>query len=238
MRNNGRKPEELREVSIVTDVNPYAEGSAEVQFGNTKVLVTASLEAGVPKWKGEGSGGWITAEYGMLPRSTHTRSDREAARGKQSGRTLEIQRLIGRALRQAVPLMDIGEHTIRLDCDVLSADGGTRTAAICGGWVAMHRAIDFALKNNILPTRPTINQVVAISVGIVNGEALVDLEYSEDSNAQFDCNLVFDDLGQIIEVQGSAEQRPISFDQLNQLIKMGHAACKQLCQIQLEALGG
>ena len=238
MRVDGRSPLELRPVSIVRGVNPYAEGSAEVCFGKTKLLITVSVEREVPAWmaKDPNAGGWLTAEYGMLPRATHTRNKREAASGKQGGRTLEIQRLIGRALRAAVDLKQLPGLTLRFDCDVICADGGTRTAAITGSWVALYDAIAWAKAKGLIAAECALNRVAAISLGFVRGELLVDLCYEEDSQADFDLNLVVDDRQRIIEVQGTAELVPLSQPQLNELISRGMEATATLMNHQQSAI--
>jgi len=236
MRRDGRAANALRSISFKSNVNPYAEGSCEVSFGGTKVLCTASLEAEAPRWIEKMGMGWVTAEYGMLPRSTHTRMRREAASGKQGGRTMEIQRLIGRALRAAVPLECLGEVTIRLDCDVIYADGGTRTAAICGGWVALYQAIDWGKKEKLIPDELEVTHIAAVSVGKVGGEHLVDLCYEEDSQAEFDLNLVFNGNGELIEIQGTAEQGTLGIEELTQLLGSGNVAAKEIVVKQREAL--
>ena len=213
-RSNNRELNQLREVSIETDVNIHAEGSALVKFGNTHVLCTATIEDSVPRWMRGSNEGWITAEYGMLPRSTNDRMNREAARGKQSGRTQEIQRLIGRSLRQAVDLKYIQGKTINIDCDVLQADGGTRTASITGGCVALFQA----LQNHHDDHRAIKSYVAAVSLGIIDQEVLLDLDYKEDSNADTDLNLVVTEDLNIIEIQGTAEEAPFSQDELNNML--------------------
>ena len=208
MRASGRAPDELRAIRITRAFTRHADGSVLVEFGDTRVLVTASVEDGVPSFlRGKGEG-WVTAEYGMLPRSTHTRSAREAARGKQSGRTLEIQRLIGRSLRAVVDMRALGERTVTLDCDVLQADGGTRTAAITGAYVALADAMDALLRRRAIGSSPLHGQVAAVSVGIVDGVPVVDLDYVEDSSAETDMNVVMNNGGGFIEVQGTAEATP------------------------------
>ena len=236
MRFDGRESSEFRNISITTGVNPYAEGSVEVCFGHTKVLVTASLETDLPPWMKDQPRGWITAEYGMLPRSTHTRNKREAAQGKQGGRTLEIQRLIGRALRAAVALEDIKGLTIRLDCDVLCADGGTRTASICGASVALCQAIEVAKKKGLVSESATVKNVAAVSVGKLNEQLLLDLAYEEDSKADFDLNLVFNNSLGLIEVQGTAEASPISKDELLSLLALGEEGARKVIEIQNDAI--
>ena len=227
----------MRDVRIVSGVNPYAEGSVEVRFGNTKLLITASVEEEVPRWMEQGSGGWITAEYGMLPRATHTRSRREAASGKQGGRTLEIQRLIGRALRAAVDLKEIEGLTIRLDCDVLTADGGTRTAAISGGWVALHQAIEWCKKKKMVAVDTELRGIAAVSLGIVDGEPRLDLCYEEDSAAEFDLNVVMNGDLSLIEVQGTAENGDISREDLNTLITLAEKGVREVFEIQSSVAG-
>lgn len=236
MRFDNREEDELRIVQIIPGVNPYAEGSCEVSFGKTKVIVTASVTKEIPKWMTPGQGGWITAEYGMLPRATHSRNAREAAVGKQGGRTLEIQRLIGRALRQAIDITKIEGITIKIDCDVVSADGGTRTASITGGWVALALALRWAKQQNIIPPDLELKPVAAVSVGRVGGRSLVDLCYEEDSQAEFDLNLVFDDNLRIIEIQGTGERATLELDEISNLSKKGQLAAKKLFEIQKEAI--
>ena len=209
-RHDGRAPDSLRPVSITRGYTKHAEGSVLIEFGDTKVLCTASVLDKVPPHK-KGSGeGWVTAEYGMLPRSTHTRSDREAARGKQTGRTQEIQRLIGRALRSVVDLRKLGERTIHIDCDVIQADGGTRTASITGAYVALADAVAWLIAQGKLSNSPIIDSVAAISVGVVEGVPLLDLDYSEDSNCDTDMNVVMTGQGGFVEIQGTAEGVPFS----------------------------
>lgn len=220
-----------------TGVSPYAEGSCEVAFGQTRVLCTATVENETPRWMKQGEEtGWITAEYGMLPRATHTRSKREAASGKQGGRTLEIQRLIGRALRQAVDLSAIKGLTVRLDCDVLCADGGTRTASISGAWVALARALERAHEAGIIATMPRMTHIAAISVGKVAGEILLDLDYAEDSHADFDLNVVLNEHGGIIEVQGTGEKGAISEDELGALLRNARKGIAEIIELQKRTL--
>ena len=209
-RHQGRAADALRPISLAIDVNKHAEGSCLASFGDTRVLCTASIEEQVPPFLRNSGRGWVTAEYGMLPRSTNTRTDREAARGKQSGRTLEIQRLIGRSLRAVTDLTGFGERSIRVDCDVLQADGGTRTAAITGGYVALHLAMQHMLDLSAIKRLPFSDQVAAISCGLVGGTALLDLDYAEDSGAQADANFVMTGRGGLVEVQATAEQEPFS----------------------------
>ena len=231
-RSNNRESNQLREVSIETDVNIHAEGSALVKFGNTHVLCTATIEDSVPRWMRGSNEGWITAEYGMLPRSTNDRMNREAARGKQSGRTQEIQRLIGRSLRQAVDLKYIQGKTINIDCDVLQADGGTRTASITGGCVALFQA----LQNHHDDHRAIKSYVAAVSLGIIDQEVLLDLDYKEDSNADTDLNLVVTEDLNIIEIQGTAEEAPFSQDELNNMLDIGKVAINDIIEIQKSCL--
>jgi ribonuclease PH len=236
LRPSGRAPDQLRPVRITRGFTRHAEGSVLVEFGDTRVLVTATVEDGVPGFlRGKGEG-WITAEYGMLPRSTHTRSPREAAKGKQGGRTLEIQRLIGRSLRAIVDLRALGERTVTLDCDVLQADGGTRTAAITGAYVAIADAMGVLVKRRVLAASPLHGQVAAVSVGIVRGEPVVDLDYAEDSNAETDMNVVMNNGGGYVEVQGTAEGHAFRRHELDRLLDLAAAACGQLFAVQLEAL--
>jgi len=236
MRSGGRGAGELRPVEILPNFLPHAEGSVLVSFGDTKVIVAASVEERVPPHLVGTGRGWITAEYGMLPRSTHTRTAREAARGKQSGRTLEIQRLIGRALRAAADLDRLGPLTITLDCDVIQADGGTRTAAITGAWVALVQATRRLAELGKIRKDPIVRQVAAVSVGICEGRAILDLDYSEDSTAEVDLNLVASDQGEIVEVQGTAEGRPFSRAQLDAMLEVGLAGIERLVEIQRKAL--
>ena len=232
----GRSATELRPVSIEPGILRHAEGSALITMGDTRVICAASVEPGVPGFlRGSGSG-WVTAEYGMLPRSTHTRSDREAARGRQGGRTQEIQRLIGRSLRAVVDLDRLGEQTITLDCDVLQADGGTRTASITGAWVALAMAIEWLQNRGTLSTQPLRTQVAATSVGMIAGETLLDLDYPEDSAAGVDFNVVLLGTGELVEVQGTAEGEPFSRRQMDALIDLAEGGIRQLFLSQLEAL--
>ena len=216
-RSNNRKPNELRELAIEPNVNIHAEGSVLVSFGNTKVICTATIDTNVPRWMRGSDEGWVTAEYGMLPRSTNERMGREAARGKQSGRTQEIQRLIGRSLRQAVNLKYIKGKTINIDCDVIQADGGTRTASITGGCVALF----LALKNHHDDHRAIKTHVAAVSLGILDDQVILDLDYNEDSSAETDLNLVMTDSLELIEIQGTGEEAPFSKEQLNEMIEVG-----------------
>ena len=236
MRADGRTANQIRPVTITRQFTCHAEGSVLIEFGNTKVICTATVEEGVPRFmKGKGEG-WITAEYSMLPRSTHTRSQREAARGKQGGRTLEIQRLIARALRAAVDLKLLGENTITLDCDVIQADGGTRTASISGACVALVDAINHMRAKNIISTNPLKHMIAAVSVGVVNGEAVADLEDTEDSVAETDMNVVMTESGKLIEVQGTAEGEPFSLDELNEMLGLAKDGLYEIFNAQKSAL--
>jgi ribonuclease PH len=231
-RPSQRQAHELRPISITRSFTKHAEGSVLMEFGDTKVLCTASVLERVPPHK-KGSGeGWVTAEYGMLPRSTHTRSDREAARGKQTGRTQEIQRLIGRAMRSVFDLKRLGERTIHLDCDVLQADGGTRTAAITGAYIAARDAVDQLLKNQLISQDPILDSVAAISVGIYQGVPVLDLDYAEDSSCDTDMNVVMTGKGGLIEVQGTAEGAPFSRDELQALLDLAQAGIQELGKLQ------
>ncbi len=236
LRNDGRAADQLRPVRITRGYTMHAEGSVLIEFGHTKVLCTASVEEKVPGHK-KGSGeGWVTAEYGMLPRATHTRSDREAARGKQSGRTQEIQRLIGRSLRAVFDLTLLGERTIHLDCDVLQADGGTRTAAITGAFVAAQDAVNGLLAKGKLTQSPIRDHVAAISVGIVQGRPLLDLEYTEDSACDTDMNVVMTGAGYFVEVQGTAEGAAFSRREMDALLVLAEQGCRSLVDLQKQSL--
>lgn len=238
MRPSGRTSEQPRPIRLTRHFTRHAEGSVLVEFGDTRVLCTASVETGVPRFlKGTGKG-WITAEYGMLPRSTGSRMQREAARGKQGGRTLEIQRLIGRALRAAVDLSALGEHTLTIDCDVIQADGGTRTAAITGGCVALIDALNWMVAKKMIPRSPLVQKVAAISVGIYNGTPILDLDYIEDSGAETDLNVVMTDQGGFIEVQGTAEGAPFQREELDAMLELGKAGILQLFELQSQILAG
>jgi ribonuclease PH len=233
-RPSGRADDELRAVRFTRQFTKHAEGSVLVEFGSTRVLCTASVEEGVPGFlRGKGQG-WVTAEYGMLPRATHTRSPREAAKGKQSGRTQEIQRLIGRSLRAITNLAAIGERTITIDCDVLQADGGTRTAAITGGYVALADACDGLLAKRLITTSPLHGQVAAISVGICKGAPVIDLDYAEDSGAETDMNVVMNNGGGFIEVQGTAEGHAFRRHELDALLNLAAEGIAKLFQLQTE----
>jgi ribonuclease PH len=237
MRPSGRSPEELRSIQFTRGFTAHAEGSVLVEFGKTRVLCTASVDNGVPAFLRNSGQGWVTAEYGMLPRATHTRSAREAARGKQTGRTQEIQRLIGRSLRACIDLKALGERTITLDCDVLQADGGTRTAAITGGYVALVDAISSLRSRRMLASNPVHGQIAAVSVGIVGGTGVLDLDYAEDSEAETDMNVVMNSGGGFIEVQGTAEGHAFRREELDGLLDLAAAGINRLCALQLEALG-
>jgi ribonuclease PH len=235
-RRNGRAPDALRKVRFTRHYTRHAEGSVLVEFGDTRVLCTASVEDGVPGFlRGKGQG-WITAEYGMLPRATHTRSAREAARGKQSGRTQEIQRLIGRSLRAVIDLAALGERTVTIDCDVLQADGGTRTASISGGYVALVDAFDALRAKGKLSNIPVHGQVAAVSVGIVAGVPVIDLDYEEDSSAETDMNVVMNNNGAFIEVQGTAEGHAFRRHELDALLNLAATGIGELCALQQQAL--
>ncbi len=237
MRPSGRAPDQLRDVSLETAVSRYAEGSCLAKFGQTHVLCTASVEAGVPGWlKGQGKG-WVTGEYGMLPRATHTRGRREAAQGKQSGRTQEIQRLIGRSLRSVIDLKALGDRTITLDCDVIQADGGTRTAAITGAWVALAKACAYLVEEQVIKANPITGQVAAISCGVFDGTPVLDLDYAEDSNAEADANFVLSGDNRIIELQATGEQRPFSDEEFAELMRLAKLGCGRLFELQRAAIG-
>ncbi|HAO88980.1 MAG: ribonuclease PH [Pseudomonadales bacterium] len=236
MRPSQRNPDQLREVKITRHYTKHAEGSVLVEFGDTKVLCTASVENSVPRFLSGSGQGWVTAEYGMLPRSTGSRMDREAARGKQSGRTQEIQRLIGRALRAAVDLKALGEHTIKIDCDVIQADGGTRTASITGACVALVDALTYLCENKKLETSPLRQLVASISVGVYKGQPVLDLDYAEDSNAETDMNVVMTEAGGFIELQGTGEDGEFTHDQLNAMVALAEAGIQQLLAAQKASL--
>jgi ribonuclease PH len=237
MRPSGRQPSELRPVHIRRGFTRHAEGSVLIECGATQVLCTASVEESVPPFLRGSGRGWVTAEYGMLPRSTHTRNAREAARGKQSGRTLEIQRLIGRALRAAVDLERLGERQITIDCDVLQADGGTRTAAITGSFVALHDAVSALLGRGVLAASPIVDAVAAVSVGIAAGVPLLDLDYAEDSACETDMNVVMTGGGGLVEIQGTAERAPFSRRELDAMLALAEQGIGQLLAAQRAALG-
>ncbi len=236
MRPSGRDTDEIRAVRFATDFTRHAEGSVLAEFGDTRVLCTASIETKVPHWLRGGGKGWVTAEYGMLPRSTNTRMPREAARGKQGGRTLEIQRLIGRSLRAVTNLAALGENSVTLDCDVIQADGGTRTASISGAYVALALALDRLAKKGAIPENPLHGQVAAVSVGIYRGVPILDLDYSEDSEAETDMNIVMNEAGRFIEVQGTAEGHAFSDDEFRSMLDLAHKGIEQIIAAQNAAL--
>lgn len=232
MRPSGRSSDEMRTIQFEPNYSLHAEGSCLVKCGNTHVLCTASVEEKVPGWMRNSGKGWVTAEYGMLPRSTHSRIDREAARGKQSGRTQEIQRLIGRALRAVVDMEKLGERQVRIDCDVIQADGGTRTASITGAYVALALAIEHIMKIGLIKETPLKDSVSAISCGIYNGSAVLDLDYDEDCVAETDANFVITGSGKIVEIQGTAEQEPFTEDEFMELLRHAQKGCKELTALQ------
>jgi len=237
MRPSDRTADMLRSVTLETGVNRYAEGSCLVSFGHTKVLVTASVEERVPGFmRGRGQG-WVTAEYGMLPRATHTRGRREASEGKQSGRTQEIQRLIGRSMRAVINPAALGERQVSLDCDVIQADGGTRTAAITGAWVALRQAVDYLMAEGLVTTDPITDQVAAISCGVYNGVPVLDLEYEEDSNAEADANFVLTGAGDIVEIQATGEKRGFSQAEFEELFSLARKGIGELVALQKIAAG-
>ncbi len=238
MRPSGRKPDQLRKLKLTPKVSKHAEGSCLVECGGTKVLCTASVDSGVPPFLRNTGKGWVTAEYGMLPRSTHSRMPREAAKGKQSGRTQEIQRLIGRSLRAIIDLQALGERQITIDCDVIEADGGTRTASITGAYVALQLAIQSLMKGGILKNSPITGTVAAISCGLCNGTPVLDLDYEEDSAATMDANFVLTDDGRIIEIQCTAEQNPVSEREFNALLRLARKGVKKLSVAQKKAISG
>ena len=237
MRPSGRQDDEMRPVRLAPGVNKHAEGSCLVRFGDTQVLCTASVEERVPPFLRNKGRGWVTGEYGMLPRSTGSRTGREAARGKQSGRTQEIQRLIGRSLRAVTDLEALGERQITLDCDVIQADGGTRTAAITGAYVALHAALAGLVEQGVIKSLPLADQVAAVSCGIVGDEVVLDLDYEEDSNADADANFVFTAGGGIVEVQGTAEGDPFSEEQFMAMLALARSGTERLFALQRDALG-
>ena len=236
-RPSNRNFNELRNISLEANFSPYAEGSCFAKFGNTHVLCTASVESKLPLWIRNSGKGWITAEYGMLPRSTHSRMDREVTKGKPSGRTQEIQRLIGRSLRSVVNLGKLAEFQIKVDCDVIQADGGTRTASITGAWVALYQAINFLLKSGKLSENPIIDQVAAISCGICENQELIDLDYEEDSSAETDGNFVMTSNNGIVEIQTTAEEKPFNKEQFTKLLNLAEINIKNIFRIQKDALG-
>ena len=232
-----REFNEIRNITIETKISPYAEGSCLVKFGNTHVLCTASVDSKLPPWLRNSGKGWVTAEYGMLPRSTHSRMDREVTKGKASGRTQEIQRLIGRSLRSIIDLKKLGEIQIKLDCDVIQADGGTRTASITGAWVALYEAINFLLKSGKLSENPILDQVAAISCGIWNNQEIIDLDYDEDSSAETDGNFVLTASQGIVEIQTTAEQFPFVKKQFLNLLNLAEVGTNTIFKIQRNAIG-
>ena len=236
MRPSGREADQLRPLKITRNFTKHAEGSVLIECGDTKVICTATVVHGVPRFlKGKGQG-WIAAEYGMLPRSTHSRVDREAARGKQGGRTVEIQRLIGRSLRAAVDLKKLGENTITIDCDVIQADGGTRTASITGGFVALADAMRVLVENKKVKENPIVSQIAAISVGVYKGVPVLDLDYPEDSNAETDMNVIMNDKGGFIEIQGTAEGEAFSDEQMMGMLAVARKGIAEIMEIQRAAL--
>jgi ribonuclease PH len=236
MRPSGRTPDAMRAIALETGVAKYAEGSCLAKFGDTHVLCTATIEERVPPWMRNSGKGWVTAEYGMLPRSTHTRTDREAARGRQSGRTQEIQRLIGRSLRAVTDLVALGERQIRLDCDVLQADGGTRTAGITGSYVALYQALSGLVTGGLLPAVPLTDSVAAISCGVYTGTPVLDLDYAEDSAAETDANFVLTGGGKIIEIQATAEGAPFDEASFAAMLALARAGIAELTRLQNAAL--
>lgn len=235
MRPSNREPNQLRPITITRNYTAYAEGSVLVEFGQTKVLCNASVVDGVPRFIKGKNQGWVTAEYGMLPRATHSRNDREASRGKQGGRTLEIQRLIGRSLRTCVDLKTLGEYTITLDCDVIQADGGTRTAAITGACVAMRDAVSWMVQREKIRKMPAFNYVAAVSVGMYRNQPVLDLDYAEDVLAQTDMNVVMNEEGHFIEIQGTAEDKQFSRAELNSMLELAELGIPQLIELQKNA---
>ncbi|AIK97137.1 ribonuclease PH [Candidatus Odyssella acanthamoebae] len=236
MRHDKRKPNELRSVFLGPGFSKHAEGSCFVKFGDTHVICTATVEEKVPPFLRNTGSGWITAEYGMLPRATHDRVDREAAKGKQTGRTQEIQRLIGRALRSVIDLRALGERQIKIDCDVIQADGGTRTASITGAYVAMHQALQRLVDKKALKALPIIDQVAAISCGISKGEGLLDLDYIEDSNADVDANFIMTGSGQLVEIQATAEKIPFSDKEFTNMLQLARSGIHELIALQKQVL--
>ena len=235
-RPSNRQYNQMREIKLESQISPYAEGSCLAKFGNTHVLCTASVDTKLPPWLRNSGKGWITAEYGMLPRSTHSRMDREVSKGKPSGRTQEIQRLIGRSLRSIVDLKKLGDHQIRIDCDVIQADGGTRTASITGAWVALYESINFLLKSGKITDNPIFDQVGAISCGIYNNFEIIDLDYEEDSNAETDGNFVMTANNGIVEIQTTAEEKPFNKEQFLNLLELAEHGTKHIFKIQRHAL--
>ncbi len=236
MRPSGREPDQMRPVTFTPNFTKHAEGSVLAEFGDTRVLCTASVDSRVPPWMRGAGHGWVTGEYGMLPRATHSRSGREAARGKQGGRTMEIQRLIGRSLRAVTDLDALGERTVTLDCDVLQADGGTRTAAISGAYVALLIAMQKLCKDRTLKTNPVHGQIAAVSVGIYRGVPVLDLDYEEDSQAETDMNVVMNEAGRFVEVQGTAEGHAFTREELDTLLEMASAGVSEIIEAQNAAI--
>lgn len=236
MRPSGRKPDQLRDIELIPNYSPYAEGSCLVKFGNTHVLCTATVEERLPPFMRDQGRGWITAEYGMLPRSTHQRMDREASRGKQSGRTQEIQRLIGRSLRAITDLKALGERQIKVDCDVIQADGGTRTAAITGAYVALYLAMKWLVDKKSIPSIPLTDHVAAISCGVAGGSVVLDLDYQEDSNAAADANFILTGRNQIVEIQATAEDVPFDEATFNEMMTLAKQGISKLVKLQLQAI--
>lgn len=237
MRPSGRSSDEMRQIEMIPGFSLHAEGSCLVKFGNTHVLVTATFEENTPPWLRNTGKGWVTAEYGMLPRSTHGRMPREAAKGKQSGRTQEIQRLIGRAMRAVVDLAKLDEKQVRIDCDVIQADGGTRTASISGAYVALHQCFSWMLENGHLKEMPFTDSIAAISCGIYEGTPVLDLDYDEDSAADTDANFVLTGKGGIVEIQGTAEEEPFSEEEFLRLLRLARMGCDSIGTAQKKALG-
>lgn len=237
MRPSGRQPEQMRPVSLTRNFVKHAEGSVLVEFGDTRVLCNASVEERVPAFKRGSGEGWVTAEYSMLPRATHTRGGREAVKGKQSGRTQEIQRLIGRALRAVIDLQGLGERSILIDCDVIQADGGTRTAAITGAYVALQDAVDHLLKKRRIKKSPIYGAVAAVSTGIVGGIPVLDLDYQEDSSAETDMNFVINDAGAFVEIQGTAEGHAFRQDEMLTMVELAQAGVRELISLQRQSRG-
>ena len=232
MRPSGRAPDQMRPISFTPHFTMHAEGSVLVAFGNTKVICTASVEERQPRWLRDENQGWVTAEYGMLPRSTHSRMGREAARGGQGGRTMEIQRLIGRSLRASIDLRKLGPRTLTLDCDVIQADGGTRTASISGAYVALCQALNKLRTDDVIEDDPVLGKIASVSVGIHNGTPVLDLDYAEDASAETDMNVVMDDRGRFIEIQGTAEGTPFSGDEMNVMLDLARAGIDQIIAAQ------
>ncbi len=235
-RPSNRQPDELRSINITRGYTRYAEGSVLIEFGDTRILCNATIENRVPPFLRNSKRGWVTAEYGLLPRSTSERTMREASRGKQTGRTLEIQRLIGRSLRAAVNMRMLGERTITVDCDVIQADGGTRTAAITGGYVAVVDAVNRMLKDEVITENPVLCAIASVSVGIYKGAVITDLDYAEDSQADTDMNIVMDNSGNFIEIQGTAEKVPFSKEQVDTMLDQASSACQKLLEYQRQVL--